>query len=157
MTSDNGEMPRRPDAYPVLGDKPQSPRAFAAVNVVKTLEENVLQFLDKLALDRELAVDGRRLAIGRTQIELGFMAINSAIFKPERVELPDGLALGRSWVVEREDSDPARPLYLAPQLHGEQWSHDPEKAMQFARQQDAVQMATALAFRSRTTMSGQGE
>jgi hypothetical protein len=32
-------------------------------------------------------VDQRWLAIGRTHIEQGFMAINRSIFRPERVKL----------------------------------------------------------------------
>ena len=34
----------------------------------------------------------RWLAIGRTHIEQGFMAINRAIFRPDRVEIPGELS-----------------------------------------------------------------
>lgn len=72
---------------PVHGYRPQSTAAIDAVNYNKTMEENVLRVLDDLS--RDSAVDPRWLAIGRTHIEQGFMAINRAIFKPERVNLAD--------------------------------------------------------------------
>jgi len=34
-------------------------------------------------------IDKRWLAIGRTQLEQAFMAINRSVFQPERVKLPD--------------------------------------------------------------------
>ncbi len=42
-----------------------------------------------LAAQPEGTVDKRWLAIGRTAIEQGFMAVNRSIFKPGRVVLPD--------------------------------------------------------------------
>lgn len=56
-----------------------------AVNANKKLEETILRALDVLA--KEDAIDKRWLAIGRTHIEEGFMAINRAIFKPTRINL----------------------------------------------------------------------
>ena len=41
--------------------------------------------LDELSVNPD--VDQRWLAIGRTNIEMGWMAINRAIFKPDRVKL----------------------------------------------------------------------
>lgn len=70
---------------PVHGYQPQSQEAVDAVNRNKTLEEVVLRHFDQLALID--AVDKRWLAIGRTAIEQGFMAVNRAIFKPGRVAL----------------------------------------------------------------------
>lgn len=72
-------------ALPVHGYKPQSDMKVGQVNFNKNREEEILQLLDDLATNPE--VDKRWLAIGRTQIEQGFMAINRAIFKPERVKL----------------------------------------------------------------------
>jgi hypothetical protein len=73
------------DGLPVAGYKPQSPFTVEIVNHNKMLEERVLRILDELAtID---AVDKRWLAIGRTQIEQGFMAVNRSIFKPGRVRL----------------------------------------------------------------------
>jgi hypothetical protein len=57
------------------------------VNENKKMEEQVLRQIDMLAGDKHLAVDQRWLAIGRTAIEQGFMAINRAVFKPGRVKL----------------------------------------------------------------------
>lgn len=68
---------------PVKGYVGQPPENVALVNKNKELEEQVLQVLDGLKDNRE--VDGRWLAIGRTHIELAFMAINRSIFKPTRI------------------------------------------------------------------------
>lgn len=70
---------------PVSGYKPQTRAAVDEVNRNKELEERVLRVLDGLRDDA--SVDGRWLAIGRTHIEQGFMAVNRAIFRPERVKL----------------------------------------------------------------------
>ena len=71
---------------PVSGYQKQSQAAVDLVNANKEAEEQILRDLDNLALSPE--VDKRWLAIGRTNIEQGFMAINRAIFKPVRVALP---------------------------------------------------------------------
>ncbi len=70
---------------PVSGYQKQSQAAVDLVNANKEAEEQILRDLDNLALSPE--VDKRWLAIGRTSIEQGFMAINRAIFKPVRVAL----------------------------------------------------------------------
>lgn len=72
---------------PVPGYRPQSNAAVEDVAENKLLEERVLRRLDDLA--KTPGIDHRWLAIGRTHIEQGFMAINRAIFKPERAKLPD--------------------------------------------------------------------
>lgn len=72
---------------PVAGYKPQNCEALELVNRNKFAEERILRILDELATIE--AVDKRWLAIGRTQIEDGFMAVNRAIFKPGRVRLPE--------------------------------------------------------------------
>lgn len=71
------------DGLPVAGYKPQGDGAVQAVNINKAIEELILRVLDKLAEDE--AVDKRWLAIGRTQIEQGFMAVNRSVFKPGRL------------------------------------------------------------------------
>lgn len=50
----------------------------------KELEEIILRRLDALA---ETNADKRWLAVGRTHIEQAFMAINRAVFKPQRIKL----------------------------------------------------------------------
>lgn len=70
---------------PVAGYKPQSDSNVALVNLNKQLEEHVLRQLDALAQDD--SIDKRWLAIGRTAIENGFMAVNRSVFKPGRVTL----------------------------------------------------------------------
>ena len=70
---------------PVHGYRPQDDGAVARVNAMKRVEEAVLRGLDELAARDD--VDPRWLAIGRSQIEQGFMAVNRSIFRPARVEL----------------------------------------------------------------------
>jgi len=71
---------------PVPGYRPQSGDAVQQVTASKYLEERVLRLLDDLAAAP--GIDKRWLAIGRTQIEQGFMAVNRSVFKPTRVDLP---------------------------------------------------------------------
>lgn len=71
-------------ALPVSGYLSQSNNNVNAVNLNKKIEEQVLRILDSLATNPD--VDKRWLAIGRTAIENGFMAVNRAIFKPERIK-----------------------------------------------------------------------
>lgn len=70
---------------PVAGYQPQTSDKVAMVNANKQAEELVLRLLDDLKANTE--VDGRWLAIGRTAIEQGFMAVNRSIFQPSRVQL----------------------------------------------------------------------
>ena len=79
-------METKHEGLPVAGYRPQGSDRVAVVNANKAQEEAVLRILDKLADDRD--VDKRWLAIGRTAIENGFMAVNRAVFKPARVTLP---------------------------------------------------------------------
>lgn len=71
---------------PVAGYTPQTGDKVALVNANKRAEEQILRILDDLAENPE--TDKRWLAIGRTQMEQAWMAINRSIFKPSRVELP---------------------------------------------------------------------
>lgn len=71
---------------PVAGYKPQSGQNVEWVNQNKEVEEMLLRVLDAHAANP--AIDKRWLAIGRTSIEQGFMAINRAIFQPARLALP---------------------------------------------------------------------
>jgi hypothetical protein len=70
---------------PVSGYKPQSQETIDRVNDNKRVEEALLQTMDEMQGDANF--DQRWLAIARTDIEKGFMALNRAIFKPDRVKL----------------------------------------------------------------------
>lgn len=72
---------------PVAGYRPQSDKAVALVNEMKQAEEGILRALDLMAGVQDF--DQRWLAIGRTAIEQGFMAVNRSVFKPARVELAE--------------------------------------------------------------------
>jgi hypothetical protein len=70
---------------PVAGYKPQSQETIDRVNDNKRVEEALLQTMDEMQGNANF--DQRWLAIARTDIEKGFMALNRAIFKPDRVKL----------------------------------------------------------------------
>lgn len=72
---------------PVGGYRAQSDEAVALVNTNKEIEERVLRILDEL--EGHPGVDLRWLRAGRTQIEMGFMAVNRSIFQPGRIRLPE--------------------------------------------------------------------
>lgn len=76
---------------PVPGYVAQSDDAVKTVAENKEMEERILRAIDRLFKDE--AVDKRWLAIGKTQIEQGFMAMNRAVFKPTRIALPDDAPL----------------------------------------------------------------
>ncbi|QFR32388.1 cyclic nucleotide-binding protein [Ancylobacter sp. TS-1] len=71
---------------PVAGYRPQTGAAIDLVNDNKAMEERILRTLDALANSPD--IDKRWLAVGRTHIEQGFMAVNRAIFRPGRLALP---------------------------------------------------------------------
>jgi len=72
---------------PVAGYTPQSDDKVATVNINKQFEEQILQRLDWLK--DQPGIDQRWLAIGRTGIEQAFMAVNRAVFQPQRIKLND--------------------------------------------------------------------
>ena len=73
---------------PVQGYTNQSDAKIGEVNINKELEEQMLRRLEALGNMSPDFVDDRWLAIGRTHLELAFMAINRSIFKPQRAKLP---------------------------------------------------------------------
>lgn len=72
---------------PVARYRPLQERNVALVNANKHAEERILLTVDELQQDPD--VDKRWLALARTQLEQGFMALNRSIFKPTRVVLPE--------------------------------------------------------------------
>lgn len=76
-------------SLPVAGYRPQTSDRVAMVNRNKEIEERVLRILDELRTLAVYDVDQRWLAIGRTAIEQGFMAVNRAVFMPGRATLPE--------------------------------------------------------------------
>jgi hypothetical protein len=76
-------------ALPVAGYAPtQSGADVALANEGKELEERVLRYIERVQ-NKAKSGDARFAAIGRTQIELGFMAVIRAIFNPQRIKLPE--------------------------------------------------------------------
>ena len=70
---------------PVAGYNAQSDENVHLVNLNKRDEERILRSIDLYAMNPD--VDKRWLSIAKTHIEQGFMAMNRAIFKPQRVKL----------------------------------------------------------------------
>ena len=80
-------MTEKLQGLPVQGYRPQSEEAVLIVNTMKGAEEKILRALDDMA-ERD-DIDKRWLAVGRTQIEQGFMAVNRSVFRPARARLPE--------------------------------------------------------------------
>jgi hypothetical protein len=72
---------------PVAGYTTQSDAKVSLVNENKALEERVLRQIDRI--DDNFERDLRWASIARTHIEQGFMALNRAVFQPQRVKLPE--------------------------------------------------------------------
>ena len=72
------------DPLPVQGYTTQTQGAVDQVNLNKSMEEDILQRLDAMAMWGD--ADQRWVSIARTHIEQGFMAMNRAIFKPQRLK-----------------------------------------------------------------------
>lgn len=90
MTTHNG--------LPVSGYRQQSDDKISLVNEHKQMEERLLRWVDTLQARRAKRVpeeavrpafDQRWLAIARTHFEQGFMALNRAVFQPDRISLPE--------------------------------------------------------------------
>lgn len=74
---------------PVSGYRPQNDENVRVVNTNKELEERVLRQIDAiLRAAPQNEWDPRWAAVAKTHIEQGFMALNRAIFRPERIKLP---------------------------------------------------------------------
>lgn len=89
---------------PVAGYQPQSDEKVQLVNEFKADEERLLRKLDRYfaAVERKSSgntdvdtilsapvVDMRWVAIARTHFQEGFMALNRAVFQPQRIRLPE--------------------------------------------------------------------
>lgn len=75
------------EGLPVHGYVDQSQDRIDMVNANKATEEQILRLLDMMR-DGGDGFDQRWVSIARTHIEQGFMALNRAVFRPQRVELP---------------------------------------------------------------------
>lgn len=74
------------EPLPVHGYVAQSEKNTKVVNQHKVLEEHLLRLMDEYFKLKD-DVDQRWLAIARTDLEKGFMALNRSIFKPQRFDL----------------------------------------------------------------------
>lgn len=79
---------------PVHGYQPQADDRVATVNEQKVLEEQLLRRIDAMMdqsypQDGDVRYDPRWLSVARTHFEEGFMALNRAVFQPQRFKLPN--------------------------------------------------------------------
>jgi hypothetical protein len=72
---------------PVHGYQTQPATAVDKVNANKVSEEKLLRRCEELLASE--ACDPRWVAIARTHFEQGFMALNRAVFQPQRIKLPE--------------------------------------------------------------------
>lgn len=72
---------------PVAGYQPQDPEKVALVNEFKADEERLLRKIEAAETLRN--PDKRWTAIAKTHFEHGFMALNRAVFQPQRISLPE--------------------------------------------------------------------
>jgi len=82
-------MPKKEEKaqpLPVYGYTSQSEKNTRIVNQHRILEEHLLRLMDEYVKMKD-DVDQRWLAIARTDIEKGFMALNRSIFKPQRFDV----------------------------------------------------------------------
>ena len=90
LNYENNDM-RNP--LPVPGYTPQSQTNVDLVAKGKVLEERVLRYIEEVSahLNSEFGVGGdpRFAAIGKTEIQNGFMMVYRSVFNPERIKLPE--------------------------------------------------------------------
>lgn len=89
---------------PVAGYRPQTKEAIELVDVNKDAEERCLRILDRLA--KRADIDPYWLKIGRAQIQMGFMAVNRAVFQPDRVSLPGDAPAAASVITSEVPAGP---------------------------------------------------
>lgn len=72
---------------PVAGYTTQTDAKVAKVNEFKQDEERLLRKIDAMMAGDEF--DKRWAAVARTHFQEGFMALNRAVFQPQRITLPE--------------------------------------------------------------------
>lgn len=74
---------------PVAGYTAQHDENVKTVNEHKVMEERILRRIEDLFGECCDSDAYRWLSIARTHIEQGFMAMNRAVFMPNRIKLPE--------------------------------------------------------------------
>lgn len=78
-------VPHKP--LPVPGYTVQSDPAIKRVGDNKLAEERILRMIE--SYERDGDTDRRWLALAKTNLEVAMMCLNRAIFKPQRIKLPE--------------------------------------------------------------------
>lgn len=76
---------------PVHGYRQQTGGNVSLVNENKIAEERILRMIERDVIKKDGSgiLDPRWAAIAKTHFEQAFMALNRAVFKPERVKFPE--------------------------------------------------------------------
>lgn len=124
------------------GDTDEPRTAASLPGLISRIEISAIGLLDTLAeFD---GIDRRWLAIGRTQIEQGFMALDRAMV-PILPAPPDEGAeeetIESGWVIEDGASPVSAPTYFAGSASGPIFTPNHDLAMRFARRADAESFA----------------
>ena len=85
------------EPMPVAGYTAQSDEKIALVNRFKQEEERILRTIDEMFAenmddkydDTKVPYDARWIALAKTHFQEGFMALNRAVFQPQRIKLPE--------------------------------------------------------------------
>ena len=78
-------VPHKP--LPVPGYTVQNDPAIKRVGDNKLAEERILRMIE--SYERDGDTDRRWLALAKTNLEVAMMCLNRAIFKPQRIKLPE--------------------------------------------------------------------
>jgi hypothetical protein len=108
--------PSQHPALPVAGYTPKSDDEIALVNEGKQLEERVLRYIEKVEYRLRGHMDGpgqesirtgdaRFLAIGKTDIQKGFMMVYRSVFNPGRARLPEDTPAAQGVNIEIIEAD----------------------------------------------------
>ncbi len=67
---------------PIKGYRNLTNREVEEVNTFKSIEETILDIIEKMQSGFNGEYDQRFLSIGKTEIQMAFMALNRAILRP---------------------------------------------------------------------------
>lgn len=72
---------------PIKGYRPLQPEMVELANKNKLIEELALRQLDRHVRNHDSKeIDQRWVSLARTHLQIGFMALNRAVFQPTRIE-----------------------------------------------------------------------
>lgn len=67
----------------ITGYRELNEAEIAAMNVAKKAEQEIIIYIDECLIDSQVTPDPRWLAIAKTDLQKGFMALGRAIARPD--------------------------------------------------------------------------